>query len=102
MLMLNVQQGACKRHNHQDSYRDTANHGPQDCPVHHGRAPPEAGNIFLQPTFDGVVIGDPIQYDGSVDNPVLAANQERGKGGERCENKRRRRRLRNDVRQLTN
>ena len=100
-LMLNVQEGACKRHDYENSYRDTADQGPQDCSVHHGRAPQEAGKICLQPTFDGIVIGDPVQDDGSIHDPVLTANQERGKGGKRCENEPGRRRLRNDLRQLT-
>jgi hypothetical protein len=54
------------------------------------------------PTFDGIVVGDPVQDDGSIDDPVLTGDQKLGEGGERCENKRGRRRLRNDVRQLTN
>jgi hypothetical protein len=50
-FMLNVQEGACKRHDYENSYRDTADQGPQDCSVHHGRAPQETGKICLQPTF---------------------------------------------------
>jgi hypothetical protein len=38
-LMLNVQEGACKRDDYENSYRDTTDQGPQDCSVHHGRAP---------------------------------------------------------------
>jgi hypothetical protein len=56
-----------------------------------------AGKICLELSFDGVV-GDRIQDDGSIDDPVLASNQERGKSGKRCENERGRRGLRNDVR----
>jgi hypothetical protein len=100
-LMLKVQEGSCKRHDYENSYRDTADQCPQNCSVHHGRAPQEAGKICLQPTFDGIVVGNPVQHDGSIDDPVLAGNQKRSKGGKRCENKPGRRRLRNDLRQLT-
>ena len=99
--MLNVQEGACKRHDHENGYRDTADQGPQDCSVHHGRAPQETGKIRLQPRFLRIVIGDPVQDDGSIHDPVLTGNQERGKGGKCCENKSGRCRLRNDLRQLT-
>jgi hypothetical protein len=44
-LMLNVQEGACKRHDYENSYCDTADQGPQECSVHHGRAPQETGKI---------------------------------------------------------
>jgi hypothetical protein len=99
--MLNLHESACERHDYENSYRDTADQGPKDCSVYHGRAPQEAGKICLQPTFDGIVIGNPVQDDGPIHDPVLTANQERGKAGKRCENKPGRRRLRNDLRQLT-
>jgi hypothetical protein len=52
-------------------------------------------SLFLAGGVDAV---DPVQDDGSIDDPVLTGYQERGKGGDRCENKRERRRLRDDMR----
>jgi hypothetical protein len=86
-LMSNLQERACKRHDHENTCSDSADQGPQDCSVHHRRAPQEAGKICLQPTFDWIVIGDPVQDDGSIHDPVLTGNQERSKAGKRGENK---------------
>jgi hypothetical protein len=53
--------------------------------------------IGLEPRFEGVVIGDRIQHDGSVDHAILTSDQNGDEGCQRAQQKRRRRRLRNDV-----
>jgi hypothetical protein len=37
------------------------------------------GKSAFNRLFDRVIIGDPVQDDGSIDDPVLTTNQDRGK-----------------------
>src|SRR5882672_4598176 len=74
-LVLNLEEGARERDDHQKSYRDTADHSPEDSSVQHHRTSHQARKIGFEPAFDDVVVGDRIQDNGSIDDPVEARDQ---------------------------
>jgi hypothetical protein len=84
-LVLNLKERADERNDHHESYRDTADYGPEDRPVQHGRTSQKAWEIGLEPASDGIVVGDPVQSDGSIDNSVQAGNQHRDEGRQRTQ-----------------
>ena len=92
-LVLNREKGAGERDDHQKRYRDAADHCPKDRPVQHGRTSHKTRQIGLEPKSNSIVVGNPVQDDRSIDDPVQARNQDGNKGGQCSQQKRRRRRL---------
>ena len=70
------------------------------CPVQHDRTSHQTWEIGLKPTSNGVVVGDPVEDNRSVDDAVQAGNQDGNEGRQRAQKERGRRGLRNDMRQL--
>jgi hypothetical protein len=71
-LVLDLKERAYKGNDHHEGYGDTADYGPEDSPVDHGRAPKQTWNVCLEPKSDGIVINDRVQDDRSIDDPVEA------------------------------
>src|SRR5439155_12992031 len=68
-LMLNLEQRTCKRDDDNERYRDTADHGPEDCPVQHGSTSHQTWEISLQ-SASRIVVRYAVQDNRSVNDTI--------------------------------
>jgi hypothetical protein len=82
-LVLNLKKRACKRDDDKNRYRNSADHGPEDCPVRHGRTSHQTWQVSLQPASH-IVVGYPVQDNRSVNDTILTGDQDRNEGCQRA------------------
>lgn len=98
--MLDLEERTYEADNDYDAYRDTSHDGPEDRAIDHGSASNKARRVCLEPASNLIVIGNLIQVNRSVDDPVQARYQHRNEGRQCAEKKCRCSRLGNNLREL--
>ena len=96
--MLDLEKRTYEADDYYNAYRDTSHDGPEDRAIDHGSASNKARRVRLEAASNLIVIGNLIQIDRSVDDPVQARYQHRNEGRQCAEKKCRGGRLGNNVR----